>query len=155
MSSRRRGFTFVEMLIVMIVLGILASLAVMKYIDLRHRALTAQATADLESVRLAAYSAWYETGAWPDEEPAGVVPTGLAPYLIKNFSFSKSEYSFDWENLVPPGGGTSGGMQLGVTVLANSESLRRSLIQTLGSKAPFFVVGGNVTFVIIGPDGKF
>jgi prepilin-type N-terminal cleavage/methylation domain-containing protein len=155
MKSSRRGFTFVEMLIVMIVIGILASLAVMKYIDLRHRALTAQATADLESVRLAAYSAWYETGAWPQEEPAGVVPTGLAPYLIKNFSFTKGAYSFDWENLVPPGGGTSGGMQLGVTVIATNAALQRSLVQTLGNKGPFFVVGGNVTFVIVGPDGKF
>ena len=44
MKSSRGGFTFIELLIVMIVLGILASLAVMKYIDLRHRALTAQAT---------------------------------------------------------------------------------------------------------------
>ena len=155
MTSSRRGFTFVEMLIVMIVIGVLASLAVMKYIDLRHRALTAQATADLESVRLAAYSAWYETGAWPEEEPPGVVPTRLAPYLIKNFSFSKGEYSFDWENLVPPGGGTSGGMQLGVTVIATNAALQRSLVQTLGNKGPFFVVGGNVTFVIVGPDGKF
>ncbi len=155
MTSSRRGFTFVEMLIVMIVLGLLAGLAVLKYIDLRHRALTAQATADLDAVRLAAYSAWYETGTWPDEEAAGVVPAGLAPYLAKNFSFDKPEYSFDWENLVPPSGGTSGGMQLGVTVIASNEALRRSLVQTLGSKSPFFVVGGNVTFVIIGPDGKF
>ena len=31
----RRGFTFIEMLIVMIVLGILASLAILRYIDLR------------------------------------------------------------------------------------------------------------------------
>jgi len=154
-TSCRRGFTFVEMLIVMIVIGLLASLAILKYIDLRHRALTAQASADLESVRLAAYSAWYETGTWPDEEAAGVVPTGLAPYLAKNFSFSKPEYTFDWENLVPPGGGTSGGMQLGVTVIPSTESLRRSLAQTLGGKSPFFVAGGNVTFVIIGPDGKF
>jgi hypothetical protein len=46
-------------------------------------------------------------------------------------------------------------MQLGVTVIPSNESLRRSLIQTLGSKSPFFVVGGNVTFVIIGPDGRF
>jgi prepilin-type N-terminal cleavage/methylation domain-containing protein len=155
MRSSRGGFTFVEMLIVMIVLGVLASLAVLKYIDLRHRAMTAQATADLESVRLAAYSAWYETGNWPDEEVAGVVPAGLAPYLAKGFSFSKPEYTFDWENLVPPGGGISGGMQLGVTVVAANEALRRSLVQTLGSKSPFFVVGGDITFVIIGPDGKF
>jgi hypothetical protein len=30
----------------------------------------------------------------------------------------------------------------------------KSLQSNLGSKAPFFVVGGNLTFVIVGPDGK-
>ena len=34
----RRGFTFIEMLIVMIVMGILASIAVLKYMDLRNHA---------------------------------------------------------------------------------------------------------------------
>jgi hypothetical protein len=46
-------------------------------------------------------------------------------------------------------------MQLGVTVIATNAALQRSLVQTLGDKSPFFVVGGNVTFVIVGPDGKF
>ncbi len=67
MSRLRRGFTFIEILVVVIVLSILASLAVLKYIDLKHRALSASATADLQAVRLAAYSAWYEHGAWPAE----------------------------------------------------------------------------------------
>jgi len=51
---RRRGFTFVEVLVVMIVMSILATLGVLKYIDLKHRALSSSATADLQAVRLAA-----------------------------------------------------------------------------------------------------
>ena len=51
---RRRGFTFIEVLVVMIVMAILATLGILKYIDLRHRALSSSATADLQAVRLAA-----------------------------------------------------------------------------------------------------
>ena len=114
MSSRRAGFTFIEMLIVMIVLGLLASLAILKYIDLKNRALTAQASADMDAVRLAAYSTWYETGSWPTEVGAGVLPAEMAPYLAKGFTFSRPEYTLDYENLAPPGGGPSASMQIGV-----------------------------------------
>ena len=150
----RRGFTFIEVLVVVVVLSILATIAVLKYIDLKHRALSASATADLQAVRLAAYSAWYEHGTWPGESGAGATPPGLAPYLPVGFTFSKAEYTLDWENFVPPNGGTTGGMQLGVVVNSSNTRLMKALQDNLGSKAPFFVVGGALTFVIIGPDGR-
>jgi len=151
---RRQGFTFIEILVVVIVLSILSTLAVLKYIDLKHRALSASATADLQAVRLAAYSAWYEHSVWPAESGAGIVPVGLTPYLPGGFSFSKSEYTLDWDNFVPPGGGPTGGMQLGVVVSSSNARLMKALQNNLGNKAPFFVVGGTLTFVIVGPDGK-
>lgn len=149
-----RGFTFVELLVVMVVLTILASLALLKYVDLKHHALTATATSDLQAVRLAAYSAWYEDGIWPGEVGAGTVPPKLVQYLPGNFSFSRSEYTLDWENFVPPGGGPTGTMQLGVVVTTSNTRLMNTLQKNLGSKAPFFVVGGTLTFVIVGPDGR-
>jgi len=153
---RRRGFTFIEILIVMIVLSILSGLAILKYIDLRHRALSASATADLQAVRLAGYSAWYEHGVWPAGEGAGVVPGGLVPYLPGGFTFSKPEYTLDWVNFVPPGGGPSpeGELQLYVEVTSSNARLMKTLQNSLGNKAPFFAVGGNLTFVIVGPDGR-
>jgi prepilin-type N-terminal cleavage/methylation domain-containing protein len=154
MRRTRGGFTFVEMLIVMIVLGLLASLATLKYIDLKNRALTAQAAADMEAVRLAAYSTWYETGSWPAEAGPGVIPTEMAPYLSKGFTFSRPEYTLDWENFVPPGGGTSAGMQLGVVITSSNSRMQLALQQTLGNKGPFFITGSDLTFVIIGPDGR-
>jgi prepilin-type N-terminal cleavage/methylation domain-containing protein len=154
MTRRRGGFTFVEILVVVIVLSILASLAVLKYIDLKHRALSASATADLQAVRLAAYSVWYEHGVWPGEVGAGTIPAGLLPYLPGGFSFSKPEYTLDWDNFVPPGGGPTGAMQLGVVVTSSNARLMKALQNNLGTKAPFFAVGGNLTFVIVGPDGK-
>jgi prepilin-type N-terminal cleavage/methylation domain-containing protein len=152
--TRRRGFTFIEILIVMIVLSILSGLAVLKYIDLRHKALSASATADLQAVRLAAYSAWFEHGQWPGEVSAGVIPAGLVQYLPGGFSFGKPEYTLDWDNFVPPGGGPTGAMQLGVVVTSSNARLMKALQNSLGSKAPFFALGGTLTFVIVGPDGK-
>jgi prepilin-type N-terminal cleavage/methylation domain-containing protein len=152
--TRRRGFTFIEILMVMIVLSILAGLAILKYIDLRHRALTSSAIADLQAVRIAGYSAWYEHGVWPAEVAAGVTPGGLTAYLPSGFTFTKPEYTLDWDNFVPPGGGPTGGMQLGVVVTSNNPRLMKTLQLNLGTKAPFFAVGGTLTFVIVGPDGK-
>ena len=154
MSRARRGFTFIELLVVMIVIGLLSGLGLLKYMDLKHRAMSAQAVADLEAIRLAGYSAWYETGTWPNEAGPGIVPAGLAPYLSSSFSFAKPEYTLDWENFVPPGGGPSGGMQLGVVLTSSNSRLTAVLAQNLGNKAPFFVIGGNLTYVIVGPDGR-
>jgi general secretion pathway protein G len=151
---RRRGFTFIEILVVVIVMSILATLGILKYIDLKHRALSTSAIADLQAIRLAGYSAWYEHGVWPGEVGAGVVPGGLAPYLPGGFKFSKAEYTLDWDNFVPPGGGPTGAMQLGVVVTSSDARLMKTLQNNLGSKAPFFAVGGTLTFVIVGPDGK-
>ena len=57
MIRGRKGFTFIELLIVCAVMGILAGLAVLKYMDLRCRALSAQVVGDLEAIRLAAHMA--------------------------------------------------------------------------------------------------
>jgi prepilin-type N-terminal cleavage/methylation domain-containing protein len=151
---RRRGFTFIEVLVVLLVMSILATLGILKYIDLKHRAMSSSATADLQAVRLAAYSAWYEHSTWPADVGAGTVPPGLVPYLPIGFSFDKPEYTLDWDNFVPPGGGPTGSMQLGVVVSSSNARLMKALQNNLGSKGPFFVVGGTLTFVIIGPDGR-
>jgi prepilin-type N-terminal cleavage/methylation domain-containing protein len=154
MTRRRAGFTFIEVLTVLIVLGLLASLAILKYIDLTHRARAAQAAADLQAVRIAAYGAWYETGQWPAEVGAGIVPPGLASYLPGGFTFHRREYTLDWENFVPPNGGQTAGMQVGVVVSSTNARLRRALENALGNKLPFTSVGGNLTFIIVGPDGN-
>jgi prepilin-type N-terminal cleavage/methylation domain-containing protein len=154
MSRTRGGFTFIELLVVIIVLGLLAALATLKYLDLKNRALTAQAASDMEAIRLAAYGAWYETGTWPSEVGPGVVPTEMVAYLPKNFSFSRPEYTLDWENFAPPGGGTSASMQVGVVISSSDSRMQLALAQTLGNKGPFFITGSNLTFVIVGPDGR-
>lgn len=51
--SARRGFTLIELLVVVIVIGILASIAVVKFADTRERAGKGAATADLRNLAVA------------------------------------------------------------------------------------------------------
>ena len=153
---RRKGFTFIEMLIVMIVLGILASIAVLRYIDLRDRAIAAGMTTELNGIRLGAYNYWAEHESWPAEAGPGVVPPGLAPFLPGGYEFARPRYTIDWENFSPPGGGGGAGngvMEVGLTVTSSSPSLIHALAQAAAGGAPFFVVGNTLTYVIVEPNG--
>jgi prepilin-type N-terminal cleavage/methylation domain-containing protein len=150
----RAGFTIVELLTVVIVIGVLAGIAILKYIDLTARARTAQAVGDLQAVQMAAYGYFYETGHWPGEVGEGSVPPELVAYLPKNFTFSRLDYQLDWDNLSPPGGGPSAGIQVGVVVTSDNPRLQAAMASNLGSRLPFLLVGNTLTFIIVGPDGR-
>ena len=159
MNRRRRrgGFTFIEVLTVMIVMGILATLAILRYIDLRDRATASGMASELNGIRLAAYNYWADHDQWPAESAPGVVPAGLAPYLPRNFSFARPRYTIDWENFVPADGSAGGGngvMQVGLTVTSSSTGLIHALVLTAAGGAPFFVVGNTLTYVILEPNGS-
>jgi len=154
---RRGGFTFIEVLTVMIVMGILATLAILRYIDLRDRATASGMASELNGIRLAAYNYWADHDQWPAESAPGVVPAGLAPYLPRNFSFARPRYTIDWENFVPADGSAGGGngvMQVGLTVTSSSTGLIHALVLTAAGGAPFFVVGNTLTYVILEPNGS-
>ncbi|HTC25200.1 MAG TPA: type II secretion system protein [Gemmatimonadales bacterium] len=150
----RRGFTFVEILIVMIVISILAGIMVMRYIELKHRALTAQATSDMETVRLAAFTKFYDTGIWPADPGQGVVPPELTPYLGQGFSFVRPDYTLEFENFTPPGGGTSATYQVAIRFSSTNQKLVNTMIQVVGDRAPYVVLGSDVAVILVGPDGQ-
>ncbi len=150
----RRGFTIVELLVVMLVIGILASMMVMRYIDLKHRAISAQATSAMDNVKMAAYSRFYETGQWPQAVGAGIVPSELVPYLGAGFSFKKSNYTLEFENFAPPGGGPSASYQVAVKLTTTDERLRHTMIQVIGGRSPYIVLGDDIAVILVGPDGQ-
>ena len=151
----RRGFTFIEVLTVMIIIGILATLAVLRYIDLRDRATAAGMVTEVNGIRLGAYNYWADHETWPAESAPGVVPPGLAPYLPRNYSFARPRFTIDWENFAAADGSAGGGngvMQVGLTVTSSSSSLIHALALSAAGGAPFFVVGNTLTYIILEPN---
>jgi prepilin-type N-terminal cleavage/methylation domain-containing protein len=58
--SRRRGFTFVEILIVMIVLGLMSALAIPRYREFKERAYLSSLRTELGQLRIAEEAYWAE-----------------------------------------------------------------------------------------------
>ena len=156
--DRRRGFTFIEILIVMVVFGILTSLATLKYIDLRRNAVAAKVASELNAVKLAGYDFWAENQAWPSDAGPGIVPGPLVKHLPGGFRFTDTQwdYTLEWDNfgvVSPPG--SPPGYLIGVTVSSGDPKLMRKLEQYLGTQLPYYSFGGRLTYVIMAPGGAF
>lgn len=95
------GFTLVELAIALTVVAIVTGMAVPAYLSFLTSTRAAQAVADLQAVRAAVYLYYGDLGRWPNEAPAGFVPTGLRPNLPKNFAFSNRYYTLDYDNWIP------------------------------------------------------
>lgn len=138
----RRGFSFIELLTVMIVIGILASIALLKYRDFTNEALAARVGTDVQTVRLAALNYYTDTEQWPAETGPGQVPAEIVRYLPDGWRFSPGAYELDWENL--------GGV-VGVTVRSSRAGLIAKLVQRFVRGNPFIDLGGEVMYIIAAP----
>lgn len=81
MRPRSRGFSLVELVVVVMVLSILAAVAVPQFMITRGTASVARTAQDLRIISDAAemYYTTYQT--WPKEAAPGVIPKGLGDFL--------------------------------------------------------------------------
>lgn len=149
---KRRGFTLIEIMIVIVIMGLLAVIAVFKYIDLTKTAMAAKIAGEFTAVRLAAYN--YEAdhnNQWPSEQGPGVIPPEFSGYLPGGFTFTYPDYQLDWDNrspsLVP--------FQLAISLTTTDAALINSLRQQLGTRLPYFFAGNRLTFILIDQDGNY
>jgi prepilin-type N-terminal cleavage/methylation domain-containing protein len=138
----RRGFSFIELLTVMIVIGILASIALLRYRDFTNEALAARIATDVQTIRLAALNVYTESDVWPAEAAAGQTPAEMVRYLPDGWRFGGGAYELDWDNL--------GGV-VGVTVRSPRAGLIEKLAQRFVRGNPFVDLGGEVMYVIAAP----
>ncbi len=149
----RRGFTIIELLIVMVVMGILAGLALLKTNDLRNAGIATQVSQEMRAVQVAAFAYYAGKETWPAETGPGAVPEGLGPLLPGQLatSFDREQYLLDYDNF-----GEGEARIIGISAITDDGKLMAKLVSYLGSKAPAFFVNGNkVTYLISGPGGGF
>lgn len=138
----RDGFTLVELLVTVAIVGILAGLAIPNMRPMLLRARAAEVAGDLEVVRVAAASYNAENHTWPAEASAGEVPGGLADFLPEGFTFDRDGYTLDFENWSLPGGlpgDPSTRTLIGVSVVTEDANLGNALVELLGSGILFSV----------------
>ncbi|MFH1460125.1 MAG: prepilin-type N-terminal cleavage/methylation domain-containing protein [Candidatus Omnitrophota bacterium] len=76
MQQNKNGFTLVEMMIVVVILGILATIAVPNYINATERSKVSQAISDLKNLRTAQITWFHENAAYSTD-----IINELAPLL--------------------------------------------------------------------------
>jgi prepilin-type N-terminal cleavage/methylation domain-containing protein len=86
MRTHERGFTLIELLIVVVIIGVLASIAIPKFVNTKDRANTAAMKSDLRNLATAQESylydyATYYDGAVPDPALSFRVTSGVTVTL--------------------------------------------------------------------------
>lgn len=105
----RRGFTLIELMIVVSILGLLAAIAAPKVQAARAHARAADVIGSMRAVRIAATIFYDSAATWPSNAAAGVVPTGLEGYLPRNGVgiFTGNGWTLRWRKTTIVTGGTT------------------------------------------------
>ncbi len=78
MPRRHRGFTLVEIMIVVVIIGLLAAIAIPAFQRVQRAAKTGRFVSDLRIFSQAFETYATENGAWPANAGSGVVPVGMS-----------------------------------------------------------------------------
>jgi prepilin-type N-terminal cleavage/methylation domain-containing protein len=144
----RRGFSFVELLVTMIVIGLLARLAVPRYGEMKRRATAAAIVGDVHTIRVAAFSYYTEHGTFPSDAAMGQLPTELVANLPAGFSFSRPDYSYDWHVWSATNGSGNTETLVGITVSVSDQRLVARLVLLAGAGYIPIVTPTQVTFLV-------
>ena len=95
----RGGFTFVEMMITVVVIGVLAAIALPQMREAVFRADAAAVVSDAQLVRVAALEYFAEQAEFPPSSDWGVVPPELRDLLPEHFEFGyEGDVDYRWRN---------------------------------------------------------
>ena len=148
----RRGFTLIEMLNVVLIIGILAGIAVPKVREARRRAEAAAVVADLGTLRVAALGYHGETNLYPATGKVGVVPAPFVKYLPVKFDFKgQNGTTYRWMRWGTASGGlpgkaSAGAAIIGVTVQSSDKQFLAQVAAV--TQGAMTVSGTTLTWVI-------
>jgi prepilin-type N-terminal cleavage/methylation domain-containing protein len=145
----RRGFSLIELLTVMALIGLLAALSVPRYRDMKRRAFAANIASDFNTVRVAAYNYYADNNSYPPDGSPGTPPGALRPYLPRNFSFDNGSYTLDYD--VWPSPLNPSQPVVGVTVTSGDQQLVSMVARTIAAGGMGINVGNGYTYIFAGP----
>jgi len=149
---KKKGFTLIETLIVMLIISILISFAIPNYLEAKKTAQAAKVIADFEVIRTAVLIYYSETGTFPRNYYPGQLPPEIKKYLPVKFTFNLNpqiKATYDWENWVINGKPKHPKTKIlyGISITTKDRALIRKLKGLLGSNFRWSL-GNNYTFIL-------
>lgn len=133
---REAGFSLVELVVVVVIIGVLASLGVPRLRTATTRARAAVLVNDVRTVRQAAFDYFVDHNAWPPATEPGQVPEGLDGYLPDGFTFRTSGARLNFINL-DADGSSEWGERVGLGVSVEDDAkLEEVLARLLATDRP-------------------
>jgi prepilin-type N-terminal cleavage/methylation domain-containing protein len=111
----RAGFTLIELLTVMVVIGILATIAVPRLRNAIDNADAAVIVEDARTILHAAVLTLYDTGQFPPDEAPGVVPAAFVQYLPGTDFDYEGVITYQWRTGVDADGDPTGFLYVDLT----------------------------------------
>lgn len=149
-----RGFTLIEIMIVITIIGLVARIALPRVSQFRLKGRAARIVADLEVVRGAAFHVLGDSARWPLAPGLGVIPPEMQVYLPPGLSFHPEPgVVYDWRLTDMPGGdpGQAGaGATMGMGAEVDDPDLRTELQRALAGQATL-TSGSTVYWLLWGP----
>jgi len=90
LKRSKRGFTLVELLIVVAVVGLLAALAIPYFLKVTQNSRAAAFGRDVRTLASASETPILESGLWPPDTTSGYFPDEMLGYFSKRFFESKT-----------------------------------------------------------------
>lgn len=95
----QRGFTLVELMVVLVVMGILANIAIPVYHNAKDHAEAASILADFHTIKSAAFDCFSATNEFPRTAGWGRIPREMEDRLPREFDFRHNDCVYRWWRL--------------------------------------------------------
>ena len=145
---RRRGFSFVEAMATMALIGLLARIAIPSYGEMKRRSIAAAIMGDVHAIRIATLTHYTETGSLPPDAASGQLPPQLMASLPKGFTFDRTDFDYDWHAWNVVNGSGDSETLVGITVIVSDPRLSAHLVSEAGSGYLPVVTPTHVTFLV-------
>lgn len=94
---KRKGFTFLEILIVVVIIGILAAIAIPNFIGMTDRAKIARIQSDLQAIGVASEMYYMDKGSYPAKLSDLVTENASDSYLQSIPKPPVEDTSYSWD----------------------------------------------------------
>jgi prepilin-type N-terminal cleavage/methylation domain-containing protein len=136
----RRGMTLIELLIVLLIVGVLANIALPAMTIMVRKADATHVIGDFKAVRVAVFDYYAATSTYPASTNWGEVPAPLRNELPQGFAFDYKSVQYRWRRFTLPDGLPSDPSQtvlLGLDVASSDTRLLQTIKNLYGGPLAF------------------